>query len=414
MFSARELNGLENLNYFIETINEVFPFAEHNCLVPNSWDLAFSYLITISQMQRVIIIIDEYPYIAKKVESFSSYLQHKIDLELKDCNIMLVLSGSSMSFMEENVLGYDSPLFGRRTAQIKVLGINYLESSHYLPNYSLEDRLIIHSITGGVPHYLSFFTKYHNIDEVCDKYIFSSNGYLYEEPRNLLKDELRELGTYNVLLSYIAHGSNKLNDLATKTNQPSTKVMKYITVLIEIGIVEKIKPFNSLENKSIYEIKIGLFLFWNRFVPIVNTKITNRESNIYSKNIKNLIPEYMGRCFEEICKSYILKLSSLDKLPFDLNQVSRWWGSDPILKQEIEIDLLASGSGKAIFCECKWTNEPIGIGVLEKLRTKSEHFSYIDKYYYIFSKGGFLDKMVEYCKDDPKVKLITIDDLFNV
>jgi hypothetical protein len=129
------------------------------------------------------------------------------------------------------------------------------------------------------------------------------------------------------------------------------------------------------------------------------------------RQIEPLIPDFMGEVFEQICKSYLWRLNGENRLPFSFANIGRWWGNNPILKSEQEIDLIATDldEQQGIFCECKWTNEKVSESVIDKLQERAAMFHYQEKYYYFFSKSGFTDPAQTKAND--KIRLVTFNDM---
>jgi AAA+ ATPase superfamily predicted ATPase len=340
--------------------------------------------------ERIVLVIDEYPYLAKAVQGLSSMFQAQIDTRFKNSKLFLILCGSSMSFMEYQVLGYQSPLYGRRTAQFKIQPFDFFESMRFHKNFNVYDRAVIYGITGGIPQYLSHISDKKILkDNIIDNF-FDSSSYLYEEPSNLLKQELREPQMYNDIITAIATGSSRLNEIATKTGLATAVCNKYLTSLLALGIIKKERPI--LEEKSkrtIYRLADNMFRFWYRFVPRNISQIQSGAGKKVYSDIEQQISAYMGEVFEDICKQYMWKENIAERLPFYFHNAGRWWGTNPIKKSEQEIDIVAFDATRAIFCECKWTNELTGKNVLDGLIEKSQMFNYKEKYYFLFSKSGY-------------------------
>ena len=157
-----------------------------------SYEDALDEITAMAKQQRLVFVIDEYPYLAKAEKSFSSRLQHIIDRQWQDGQLYLILCGSSMSFMEYQVLGYESPLYGRRTAQFKIQALTYREMTQFYPNLSLQDQAVLYGVTGGIPHYINKLEVEEDLDTALLENLFTPSAYLFEEPENLLKEELRE------------------------------------------------------------------------------------------------------------------------------------------------------------------------------------------------------------------------------
>ncbi len=360
--------------------------------------------------ERIVLVIDEYPYLANAVKGMSSILQAQIDMHLKNSKLFLILCGSSMSFMENQVLGYQSPLYGRRTAQFKIQPFSFFESIAFHRSYNAIEQAVIYGMTGGVPQYLSRIRDGKSLKENIIENFFDPSSYLFEEPSNLLKQELREPQVYNEIITAIAAGSSRLNEISTKTGLETAVCSKYLTSLIELGIVKKERPIlQEKSKKTIYRLADSMFRFWYRFVPQNIAQIQSGAGDKVYDSIEPYISGYMGEVFEEICKQYLWKENRAERLPFSFRDAGRWWGTNQIKKREEEIDIIAFDDTHAIFCECKWTNEPVGSGTLNGLIEKSAIFGYQEKYYVIFSRSGYRED----CKKNAgeNVRLIEFSDM---
>ena len=351
---------------------------------------AFEAVADLAEEERLVLVIDEYPYLAKSVLGISSIIQAQIDMRLKNSKLFLILCGSSMAFMENQVLGYQSPLYGRRTAQFKIWPFNFFESVLFHGEYSAYENAVIYGITGGIPQYLACIDGSKTLKENIIDNFFEGSSYLYEEPSNLLKQELREPQIYNEIIAAIAKGSSHLNEISTKTGLDTARCSKYLTSLISLGIVKKEQPvLAESSKKTIYRLQDNMFRFWYRFVPQNASQIHSGAGKKAYESIEPFIPHYMGEVFEEICLQYMWRENVAERLPFYFRDAGRWWGANPIKKSEQEIDIIAHSDTQAVFCECKWSNEPVKISILEGLIEKSMMFDFKEKYYFLFSKSGY-------------------------
>lgn len=416
-YVAIEQNDKGALESFSEKVLEILPAAKSYIDSFLSWEKAFEYIAEQAKGKRIILAIDEYPYIATGNPSISSVLQKIIDTKFLSSNLFLILCGSSMSFMENQVLGYKSPLYGRRTAQFKIEPFDYLDSSEFFTNYSKEEQLIAYGIAGGVPQYLNNLQKEGNINESIYRNYFRKDGHLFEEPASILKQELREPAIYNSIISAVASGSSKLNEIGTKTGEETKKCSKYLSTLIDLHIVKKEYPLGIQSGRNgIYCLHDNMFNFWYKFIP---NNITNIEAGmgkiIIEKKVLPQISDYMGRIFEEICIQYMIRRNKTLSLFIMFDEVGRWWGNNPIKKRQEEIDIIAKSGNGAIFGECKWRNELLGIQVLNTLIEKSEILTqYQHKYYILFSKSGFTKELIDLVKTMNNVELIDLDNLFKL
>ena len=413
-FTATESGENQNLRglsaAIVETVSGVVADISYS-----GFESAFKVVYEYAKREKLVFVIDEYPYLAESCTAISSVLQVFIDHKLKETDLFIILCGSSMSFMEYQVLGYKSPLYGRRTGQLKIEPFGFEGSSRFFDRVSKEDQAIAYGITGGIPKYLEMLDHECSLKDNIVNSFLRADAMLFEEPSNLLKQELREPQTYNDILTAIANGASKMNEIVTKANITgfdSSRCNKYLTSLISLGIVKKEHPaFAARSKKSIYRIKDGMFRFWYRFVQQNVTKIHLGLGEDVFKQIEPQISAYMGEVFEDICIQWLWKEYAKGNLPVHFQDCGRWWGTNPQTKTEQEIDILAvdpTGS-KAIFCECKWTNEKVGVNVLDSLLAKSDAFGYEEKYYMFFSKSGYTDAVA--AKANSRIHLVEFKDM---
>lgn len=301
-----------------------------------------------------------------------------------------------MSFMENQVLGYKSPLYGRRTTQMKILPFSFGETKTYLAGMDQEAIFILYAVTGGIPQYLRFMSTKKSVQANITEAFLSPVAPLFEEPANLLKQELREPANYNSVINAIAQGSSKQNEIATKTGIPNASITKYLVNLIDLGIVEKIVPITESDQprtrRTLYRIADDMFRFWHAFIGQNIDYIERGYEELVWQEIAKGLPHFLGATFEKLSMEYLwdnILNKELVSTPFQ--RLGTWWGTDNNEKKEVEIDLLGYTSDKQLgfFGECKWRNEEVSREVLERLIYRSSLFPYIKKEYYLFSKSGF-------------------------
>lgn len=307
-----------------------------------------------------------------------------------------------------------SPLYGRRTGQFKIQPLDYKETAVFHPELSDEDNSLIYGITGGVPHYINKLDVNKNVDEALLDNLFDPSSYLYEEPGNLLKQELREPAIYNAIIKAVAEGASKLNDIKMKVGEETSVVSKYLKTLIDLGIVKKEIPITEKPGrKAIYMLADNFFRFWYRFVPVnIGAIDSGRIAKTYPHMVKQYFPDYMGLIFEKMCQDYLIYYE--DSLPIELNEVGQWWGTDKKKRKQVQIDIVGtSATGKEyIIGSCKYRNEKIGVDELELIQEYAAVFGKgIKYYYYIFSKGGFTDELLK-AEEKGEVKLISLEKMY--
>ena len=413
-FSALNASDKENLEALSKAIYEKDHPGMESAPVFQSFEAALDQITRMAEKERLVFVIDEYPYLAKANKSISSRLQHIIDHTWKNGKLYLILCGSSMSFMEYQVLGYESPLYGRRTGQYKIQALTYKEMTAFNPTLTNEQQSLVYGITGGIPHYINKLDVDCDIDEALKENLFNTSSYLYEEPENLLKQELREPAIYNSVITAIAGGASHSNEIATKVGIESAVCAKYLKVLLDLGIIKKETPITEKPGKkTIYTIGDNFFRFWYRFVPQNTSAISaGRIEQIYEPVIKRHLSDYMGLVFEQMCREYLLRYAN--DLPIILSDVGQWWGTDSKAKKEVQIDIVGSPveGDEYIIGSCKYRNDPIGVDELELIKHYADVFGKGKKYhFYIFSKSGFTKGLKE-LGDQGEVKLVTLDDMY--
>lgn len=378
-----------------------------------SYDQLFSFLGEKCKDERIVFILDEFPYMAESDKYLLSVLQKYIDTSWLNGNMYLFICGSSVSFMEDEVLSEKSPLFGRRTSQIALKPFDYRESALFVPDYSSEEKAIVYGVTGGIAKYLSLFDKKLSLDENLIELFFSNHGYMYEEPVNLLSQEFRNISSYSAVIEAIASGRTRLNEIADLTKIDASTVSHAIKNLVETGILKKEFAITEENNKKKirYSLSDHMFRFWFQFIAPYMDVISLGEGRLHYENIvKPRISQYMGEVFEDMCRYYTLLLGVKNKLPCLITKTGKWWGTNPNKKEETDIDVVGLDliNKNAVLGECKFKNELLDKKVFESLK---ERLGLIDSRYktvkfLLFSKSGFSDWIIE---NKDKEDIITID-----
>ncbi len=411
-FTGVETNAKQNLENFSKCILEYASGINADTTF-GSFQSALEYVFEIATQKRILLVIDEYPYVARASKSLASTLQLLIDKYKDNSKLFLILCGSSMSYMEDHVLAYKAPLYGRRTAQFKIQPFDFFEACEYFKKLSKEDQALAYGIMGGTPQYLLQINDNLSIEENIKNTYLNPTSSIYEEPNNLLKQEVREPAIYNAIITAIATGSSKMSEISSKVGEDTSVCATYIKNLIALGIVKKETPYgDDSARKTIYSIEDNMFRFWYRFVPENTSIIARGASDLAYKRIEPQLSNYMGAIFEDICKQYLWKLQLDEKCAINFTELGRWWGANPKTRKQEEIDIVGvADKNTALFAECKWTNEKVDVGVLEKLIERSELFPHKNKYYYVFAKTGFTKGCEDMAKKLGNVILIAYADM---
>ncbi|WP_251230435.1 ATP-binding protein [Adlercreutzia aquisgranensis] len=417
-FSARESTSKENLVALSQAIASLQPGGtpvarDTPSPVFASFEQAFAAVLSLARKQRIVFVIDEYPYLAQSDRSVSSILQHCIDAEKDRSQLFIVLCGSSMSFMEHQVLGYTSPLYGRRTAQIKVQPFSIMQAAQLLQGSSAEDIVTWYGITGGIPLYLSQWNSSMSMQQNIARNVLRTDSFLYGEPDAFLQQELREPSKYNAIIQAIANGEGKLSNIADVAGIERTMMANYLKGLEELGIVRQEKPIvDANRKKTRYVLADNLFRFWYRFVLRYLTPIeAGRTEEVAQLIVRNHLPTFTGPVFEEVCRQWLVYRPNRAEWPLILG-IGRWWGTDPRMKEQAELDVVALCDDDTMICgECKWQAGPVGTDVLHKLSYRANIVRDGRKQQLVlFSKSGFTAE----CRTEAKQQgctLVSMDDM---
>lgn len=412
-FTGVETNAKQNLDNLSRCIMEY----NTGIIVDSSFasfQSALEYVFELAKTKRIVLVIDEYPYVARASKSLASTLQLLIDKNKGSSKLFLILCGSSMSYMEDNVLAYKAPLYGRRTAQLKINPFNFFEACRYFTKFSDIDRALAYGIVGGTPQYLIQIDDSLSIEENIKNIHLNPSSSIFEEPNNLLKQEVREPAIYNAVITAIATGCSKMNEISNKIDEDTSVCATYIKNLITLGIVKKEAPYGEkASRKTIYSIEDNMFRFWYRFVPENTSIISRGATDLAYERIAPEIPVYMSSVFEEICRQYLWKLLLENKCTINFSDLGRWWGTNPKTKAQEKIDIMGTDKNTALFAECKWTNEKVDLGVLEALVERSNLFHYKQKYFYLFAKAGFTKGCMDKAAEMGNVTLVSYADMVN-
>ena len=360
--------------------------------------LIFKALFQTQREEKLLLVLDEFQYLGKANPAFPSIFQKLWDTYLKEQNVMVILSGSLISMMESQTLSYSSPLYGRRTGQIKLKQIPFRYYGGFFPEKQRESLIEYYAVTGGVPKYIELFREYDNIYTAIERNVLSKSSFLYDEPNFLLQREVSEVGSYFSLIKTIAAGNQKLSKIASVLGLKQTGLTKYLKTLIDLDILEREVPiteeYPEKSKRGLYKIKDNFMLFWFRFVYPNLSFIESGHSDLVMKKIrKNLVDNQISYVYEDICLETMWQLNAQDTWDFLFDKAGRWWNQDT----EIDIVAFDSTGSDIIFGECKYWEGPVGVNVLQELEKKAQqvewHKQNRKEHYILFSIHGFTDDL---------------------
>lgn len=383
----------------------------------SDWLDLFQAVADYKPNEKKVLVIDEFPYLVKVNDSFPSILQNAWDEILKDSNVMLILCGSLISMMKKHALSYESPLYGRRTAQMRIAPLPFT-TVYENQKLSFEEAAEQYSITGGVPKYMEFFSDVQPLYEQIKENVLSKNGFLYEEPNFLLTDEVQVPTNYFSIIKVIADGNHKLGTIAGILGLETSALTPYLKTLSELGFTEKQVPVTEKNaektRKGLYFISDNFLRFWFRYVYPYKGELELDNMQISLDELdKDFKEKFVAFAYEDICKEIFARLCSDKAIDFTPSKIGSYWLNDKSGNTQIDVMAVDTVNKRLFAGECKYHNQPIDADVyfelVKKVDNSSEIKSAFKDYtviYGVFSKSGFTSRMTDISNSNPNLFLI--------
>lgn len=383
----------------------------------SDWLDLFQAVADYKPNEKKVLVIDEFPYLVKVNDSFPSILQNAWDEILKDSNVMLILCGSLISMMKKHALSYESPLYGRRTAQMRIAPLPFT-TVYENQKLSFEEAAEQYSITGGVPKYMEFFSDGQPLYEQIKENVLSKNGFLYEEPNFLLTDEVQVPTNYFSIIKVIADGNHKLGTIAGILGLETSALTPYLKTLSELGFTEKQVPVTEKNaektRKGLYFISDNFLRFWFRYVYPYKGELELDNMQISLDELdKDFKEKFVAFAYEDICKEIFARLCSDKAIDFTPSKIGSYWLNDKSGNTQIDVMAVDTVNKRLFAGECKYHNQPIDADVyfelVKKVDNSSEIKSAFKDYtviYGVFSKSGFTSRMTDISNSNPNLFLI--------
>ncbi len=393
-FLSESTNDYEQLRRFSAAIGEFFnePLLESRGFA--GWVESFKYVR--EKEKRFVLVIDEFPYLIQSNPAIPSLFQKAWDEYWSKSDIYLILLGSSIAMMENEVLGYRSPLYGRRTGQWRVDPMTFDAAGNFRRGKNFEDQLLHFAVAGGIPAYWPQFSEEKDFTENLRNHVLKKGQMFYDEVEFILREELREPRYYFALLQAISQGKRKLSEIVNSTSISQPVANKYLGVLADLKIVEREipvteeKPLKS--KKGLYRIRDEFFRFWFRFIFPRRGELEMGREEYVAEHIKGQMPQYLSLVYEKVAIETLWK--HMDRF-FPFTSVGRWWDRN----EEIDIVGINRELNSILFGEVKWSEKPVGVDVYEALKTKASKLQWgkegRKEFYCLFSKKGFTKTMLK-------------------
>lgn len=395
-FLASEESEHQNMIQFRNLIAEYTNDGIINSLAIDNWDTPLKLLAKYISEKKLVLIIDEFQYLGKTNAAFPSIFQRNWDTLLQKLNIMVILCGSHINMMESQTLNYSSPLYGRRTGQIKLEQIAFKHYHEFFDGMEYKNLIEYYAVTGGVPKYIEIFDGNSDLYDEIERNILNKQSFLFEEPIFLLQNEVSEVGSYFSIIKSIAAGNHKLGKISTALEVKQTNLTKYLKTLINLDILEREVPITeSNPEKSkmgLYKINDNFIDFWFKLIYPDKDKLEISDNQYVLGKIKrNFIDNHVSCVYENVCMGKMWELGIEGR--FNFNKCGRWWNN----KSEIDIVAYDNTGDNIIFGECKYRNHPMDVDVFYDLLEKKKQVIWKNdirkESYVLFSISGFTEKL---------------------
>jgi len=384
-------------------------FGRPDAIAFPSWTAAFEFLADLARTERLVVVLDEFPYLLQAVPDLPTLLQRLWDTTFRHTRLMLVLCGSFIGMTERQLLAYTAPLYGRRTGQWKLGPLRPPDIRPFFPAYTPQDLVRTYAVLGGVPTYLLQFDPAASLLDNIQHRLLARGTVLFEEPRLLMSQSLRDPHRYFALLEAIALGRHRLGLIAQHAGLPVTQAGFYLRTLQELDLVERVVPVTETNparsKRGLYVFRDPFLRFWFHFVYPHRSLLEWGQTEPVLERIRRSIDEFTAPIWEAVARTFVWELARQGRLGFVPRTVGRYWDGD------LEVDVVALGDDEVLIGECRWSGRPADARVLADLRRKAQRLQAVlgrprRVRLAVFARAG--------CRDFPKdVLCIRPEDIFS-
>ncbi len=368
------------------------------------------YLFELGEKEKMVLVLDEYPYLRKAVEGMDSILQSLVDEFRERSKLTLVILGSYVETMRSLLRG-SSPLYGRVDLAVALKEMDYYESSLFYPGLSNEDKIRIYSVFGGIPYYNRLIDDSKSARENIIALIASDGARLENEVSMRLSSEIAKIGNANEVFEAIAAGYSKYSDILSQSHVSSgPTLVDVLDKLIGMEVVEKVSPINDPANrrKAQYQISDALSLFYFRYVFPNSSQMRINDPDVFYESFieKDFESSYVPHQFERVCTQYLVRQNKERKIDPPLELIGKYYYDDPKTRTKGEFDVVSKDARGYVFYEAKFKGRPVDEKtILEEIAQVKK--TGLDCYKYVFfSKSGFS------CPSMDNVITIGLDELY--
>lgn len=399
-----EMNNVESLSALVS----------EQLLLPTlgfpSMEMLLDYLFQRAQTEKLILVLDEYPYLRETVKGIDSVLQSLIDKYKDTSSLKLVLCGSYVEIMK-SLLARENPLYGRVDLTIDLKPMDYYESAMFYPDFSSEDKVRLYSVFGGVPYFNRLIDSNLTVRENIQELISAPGARLENEVSMYLKSEISKITNANEVFEALSKGYSKYSDILSQSHVPTgPTLVDVLDKLISMEVVEKQAPINDAGNrrKSGYFIIDNLSLFFYRYIfRYLSQRKVLDEDVFYDRYIsEDFETQYVPHVFETICKQYLIRQNRNGRIEPPFDKIGKYYYDDPKTRTNGEFDTVTEDPNGYIFYESKFRKEPLSLAMIQE-EIKQVQATGLNCYKY-----GFISRSGFQCEPTEDMIFILLEELF--
>lgn len=385
-----------------------------------SWDAAFEYLYELVSNAKgpQLVIIDEFTHLLQSELPLASVLQRVWDHRLSRLpNLRLILTGSLIGMVEQEVLSGRAPLYGRATAILKLRSLSFGIFPQLFPRWTVADRVAVYAVCGGIPAYLDIFLRAGQFTQGL-KAGLEQSSIMLTDATLLLHDQLKEPQIYASVLATLANGFHTWKEIGQMAGVENGSLGYYLKNLQALDLIEKRDPIFSTptSHKSRYHVRDPFLRFYYRFIAKHMTEINRGELTGVVKAIAEDLRAFIGtHVFEELCRDWVWAAAGLDKLGFFPEEAGSFWSQQQGYGVQLDV-VAASPREKRLFIgECKWGTGSIARNVLTDLIARSQRMPQVGQpewktQYGLFARDHFTVATIAQAREN-HARLVTLSQI---
>ena len=375
-------------------------------------EAVLKYIFELSVKEKIILVLDEYPYLRENIKGMDSILQSLVDKYKDTSKLTLIILGSYVEVMR-SLLEHSNPLYGRVDLTIDLKQMDYYESAYFYPNFSVEDKVRIYSVFGGIPYYNRLIDDSKSVKDNIIELIASSGARLENEVSMYLNAEISKITNANEVFEALSRGYTRYSDILSQSHVSSgPTLVDVLDKLMRMEVVVKTAPINGGNNKKKagYYISDNLSLFYYRYIFKYSSQMKIMDSEVFYKKYieKDFEEHYVPHIFETICSQYLIRMNRLGNIEPVFEKIGKYYYDNPVEHTNGEFDVVTEDENGYVFYEVKFKKTPVTDEIIEKEINQVEATG-LNCYKYVFiSRSGFS------CQQREKIKLIELNELYAV